>query len=136
MPCPVIGENVDKNDSNKRIIQASKTLRQHFLGYKEEKACAICPLADKCSLKNMPVADSYLSTKPILEKQNTGDASLYDVTLLLAGLYFRDAALSGEKQLAVFNSATTILRSLEDIFVDLQENNGIEWKLFLSEVNA
>jgi len=59
MPCPVIGENMDKNDSNKRIIQASKNLRQQFLGYKEEKACAICPLADKCSLKNITAADSY-----------------------------------------------------------------------------
>jgi hypothetical protein len=55
---------------------------------------------------------------------------------LLAGLYFKDATALGDKQMAVFNSATTILKSLEDIFVDLLDNNGIEWKLFLSELNS
>lgn len=55
---------------------------------------------------------------------------------MLAGLYFKDATALGDKQMAVFNSATTILKSLEDIFVDLLDNDGIEWKLFLSELNS
>jgi hypothetical protein len=58
------------------------------------------------------------------------------VALLLTGLYFRDDKALGDKQMAVFNSATVILKALEDIFVDLQENNGLEWKLFLSELKA
>lgn len=84
----------------------------------------------------MSAADSYQSLKQSLNKHNTGDVSLQDVTLLLAGLYFRETATYGENQISVFNSATTILKSLEDIFVDLQENNGIEWKIFLSELNS
>ena len=55
---------------------------------------------------------------------------------LLTGLYFRDEAALGGKQMAVFNSATVILKALEDIFVDLVDNNGLEWKLFLTELNA
>lgn len=58
------------------------------------------------------------------------------MALLLTGLYFKDDAALGDKQMALFNSATVILKALEDIFVDLQENNGLEWKLFLSELKA
>jgi hypothetical protein len=36
--------------------------------------------------------------------------------------------------MAVFNSATVVLKALDDILTDLIDNNGIEWKLFLAEL--
>jgi len=85
----------------------------------EERACSKCPLAESCAYKNK------VAISP--------NASLQDVATLITALYFRKSE-EDSKQMAVFNSATVVLKALDDILTDLIDNNGIEWKLFLAEL--
>jgi hypothetical protein len=78
-----------------------------------------CPLAQTCSFKD--------------KQAPTLHANLQDIATLLAALYFKPQP---DNQMAVYNSATVILKAFVDIVVDLTENNGIEWKIFLSELES
>ena len=112
MSCPIDDNTKDK----KPIITASKALRQQFFGIKEEKVCSKCPFVGTCSHKNKPASSP--------------EASLQDVTTLLAALYFSES----ERPMTVYNSATVLLKSVEDIMADLCDNNGLEFKLFMAEL--
>jgi hypothetical protein len=94
IPCPV-----SEARPSQKVIAASKSLR-HFLKKVEKKSCANCPLASKCQLKDKPGDEA---------------SSLMEVSTVLAGLYFKQE----DEAIKVYNAATVIAKTLEDIFVDL-----------------
>ena len=91
------------------------------MNFKEEKSCGNCPLASTCLWKN---------------KLSTVDkASITDVTMLLGSLYYKKVADINDKQtISVFNAATALVQSTENILMDFKTENGVEWKLFLNEL--
>jgi hypothetical protein len=62
-------------------------------------------------------------------------ASITDVTMLLGSLYYKKVADINDKQtISVFNAATALVQSTENILMDFKTENGVEWKLFLNEL--
>ena len=91
------------------------------MNFIEEKSCGNCALASTCLWKN---------------KLSTVDkASITDVTMLLGSLYYKKVADINDKQtISVFNAAIALVQSTENILMDFKTENGVEWKLFLNEL--
>jgi hypothetical protein len=136
LPCPVVSQDgpessirkFEQDKHNREIIKASKSLR-HFFLQKEQKSCNSCLLAESCSFRNKVHGESDKAP------------SLSEVSLLLSGIYLqikgnKMADLESAHQVGFHASATAVLNATESIFDDLEHNNGIEWKFFLSDLQA
>ena len=55
--------------------------------------------------------------------------------MLLGSLYYKKVADINDKQtISVFNAAIALVQSTENILMDFKTENGVEWKLFLNEL--
>ena len=114
-PCPVASTT---GKEAKSIIQSSKRLR-NFTNVNQATSCQYCPLAETCKVRDMPPA----------EQQQQVDLS--DIFAVLAGLYCQEDAA---RDIGVSQAAVTTASMLAETFEDLEENDGLEFKMLFNEV--
>eukprot|EP00347_Sterkiella_histriomuscorum_P017224 403350209 len=161
LECPVeVKPSKGKKVSDMDIMIASKRLREH-LGVKEETTCAKCQQKNACPFRDQTASQVRPRVINGVVKK---EASIRDLQNVLLGVYQRsmlqnqslkqieeDVTIENNpensKQITIqqkpklndfdfttYNSASIILSSLDYIYTDLVENNGLQFKIFMNDM--